>query len=440
MSLTENKQINNIETDLLRPITKHRGLKLWVLLLVLVLICAGYFYFVQLTEGLGVTAMRDYVSWGIYISNFVFFVAASLIGMLISAVLGLLKMKWITPITRIAEIIALGFVLVAGLVIISDMGRPDRFPYLFLFGRVQSPIIWDVTVIITYSIISLLLYILPLVPDAALCYQKLDKAPQWQRALYKGLSFRWVGNKEQYRILFKSIRTLFVLVVPVALAIHTVTSWLFASTLRVGWDSTIFGPYFVSGAFVAGCAAVIIAMNFFRCNYKLKSYITELHFNKMGQLMVLVSLIYLYFNINEFLVPGYKGTTLGNIHLHTLFSGSYSILFWLTQGVGLVIPIILLLFRKMRKPMPITIISIVMIIGAWLKRYLIIIPTLLHPHFPIQNVPNNFMSYFPTIHEVFITAGAFAITLIIITILSKIFPIIPVWELKHQAKEEDTTM
>ena len=130
-----------------------------------------------------------------------------------------------------------------------------------------------------------------------------------------------------------------VVIVPTAFAIHTVTSWLFASTLRVGWDSTIFGPYFLTGAFVAGSAAVVIAMYVFRSSYKLEKYITAFHFDKMGKLLVLTMLVYLYFNINEYLVPAYKMKAADAKHLHELFVGSHAFLFWSVQLCGLIIPI-----------------------------------------------------------------------------------------------------
>ena len=140
------------------------------------------------------------------------------------------------------------------------MGRPDRLLNVFLHGRIQSPIVWDITVITTYVTISLLLLILPLIPDMALMKNRIKDAPKLKMMVYKILSLGYVGLPEQKKIIHKSIRLLSVLIIPVALGIHTVTSWLFAMTPRVGWDSTIFGPYYVTGAFVAGGAAVMIAM------------------------------------------------------------------------------------------------------------------------------------------------------------------------------------
>ncbi len=426
---------DKITSDLLRPIRLNIGFKIWMGFLGISLIVCLYAYTIQLKNGLGVAGIRDYVSWGMYLANFVFFVATSLIGMLISSVLGLLGAKWAAPLARIAEIIALAFAAVAGLVIVSDMGRPERLLYVFFYGRIQSPIVWDVTVVSVYVLISALFLYLPLIPDLKICYEKLDKIPKLQRNIYKTLSINWNGSLEQVKIIKQSTRILAILIIPVALAIHTVTSWLFANTSRAGWDSTIFGPYFVIGAFVAGCAAVIIAMYFYRQNFKLQDYITDFHFDKMGKLLVLVSLVYLYFNLNEYMVPGYKMKKFEAIHLHELFVGRHAFLFWGVQLFGLVLPILFLLFRKMRKPFPMLVIALFVIVGAWFKRYIIVIPTQEHPYLPIQNVPLNFKIYTPTLIETLITIAPFILVLIIITILSKLIPVIPIQETIEQTEE-----
>jgi Ni/Fe-hydrogenase subunit HybB-like protein len=436
--MAEKPKLNpGIAEDLIRPLNlKNKSFLLWIGLLMLLLLICLYAYTLQLKTGLGITGLRDFVSWGAYISNFVFFVAVSLIGMLISAVLGLIGFRWITPITRIAEIIAFAFAAVAGLVIISDMGRPERLPYVFIYGRFQSPILWDVTVVITYVVMSALLYFLPLIPDTALLSKSVLPLPAWQRKLYSLLSLHCENKSEQAAIIRKCMTLLIIMIIPVALAIHTVTSWLFASTPRAGWDSSIFGPYFVSGAFVAGCSAVIIAMFFYRNNYKLHDYLTDMHFDKMGKLLVLVSLIYLYFNLNEYLVPAYKLKKADALHLTELFTGRYALLFYSVQLLGLIIPIILLLFRKMRRPLPILAISVTVFFASWFKRYLIVIPVQEIPYLPIQHVPMNFKLYYPTVIEIALTLAPFILVLIIITVLSKLFPVISITGLEKEKFED----
>jgi Ni/Fe-hydrogenase subunit HybB-like protein len=439
-NIQQDSGLENLFNDLYRTVRLNKGFHIWMTFLTLGLFGCLFAYYIQLRNGLGVAGIRDFVSWGIYISNFVFFVATSLVGMLISGVVGLSGHRWVTPLTRIAEIIAVAFAAVAGLVIVSDMGRPERLGYVFLHGRVQSPILWDVTVVTTYFIISLLLLYITLIPDLAYGRKNLEGRPKLIQKLYELLSLGWGGTKEEIKILKKSTFIILILIIPVALAIHTVTSWLFAVTLRPGWDSTIFGPYFVSGAFVSGLSCLIIAMFFFRKNYKLENYITDFHFDKVAKLLVLVSLVYLYFNLNEFLVPGYKMKKFDAVHLQQLFAGEHALLFWGVQGFGLIIPIILLLIKPFRKPLPMLVIGIFVLIGSWLKRYIIVVPSQEHPFLPIQHVPDNFMVYSPTLIEILISLAPIIMVLMIVTVLSKLFPIIPVWETAvHKGYIKDET-
>jgi molybdopterin-containing oxidoreductase family membrane subunit len=428
--------IDRLSADILRPIRVNKGFLIWMTFLMLALGLCLYAYILQLQKGLGVTGLRDTTSWGMYIANFVFFVASSLVGMLITCVLGLVGFRWITPIARIAEIIAIAFAAVAGLVIISDMGRPDRLPFVFLYGRVQSPILWDVTVVTTYFFLSLLLWYVPMIPDLALSRFRLSNRPSFLSKTYEILSLKWVHHPEQYRILNRIVRILILLVIPTALAIHTVTSWLFAVTPRAGWDSTIFGPYFVSGAFVSGTCALVVGMFFFRQNYGLHAYITDHVFERIARVLFLVSMVYLYFNLNEFLVPAYKMKKFDAFHIHELFSGKYAMLFWVVQLAGLVIPSLLMLIKSMRKPLPLFILAIIMLAASWLKRYLIVVPPQSHPYLPVQYVPHEWMVYKPTMIEGAITLASFILVLMIITILSKFFPVIPIAETAREMEDK----
>ncbi|MBL7878042.1 MAG: polysulfide reductase NrfD [Cyclobacteriaceae bacterium] len=399
----------------------------WVAFLIIIILLGLYAYTQQLRQGLGITGMRDYALWGIYISNFVFFVAVSLVGSLITAILRLSDVHWSTPLTRIAEIIAVAAIIMAGIAIIIDMGRPDRVLNLFIHGRLQSPIIWDVIVISTYLVLSILFLYYPLLPDFTILSKYFDnntRLTKW----YRVLSLNWTGNEKQTKIYSRSIKVLSVLIIPVAFAIHTVTAWLFETTYRPGWDSTNFGPYFVAGAFVAGSSAVIVVMYVLRKTYNLENYITDHHFNLMGKILVMLSLLYLYFNINEYLMPIYKSTEEEATHLRSLFTGEYAWLFWVVIIGGLVLPVIVMLFRGGRKPLPLFIVSLAVMACAWWKRYLIVIPTLSHPFLPIEGVPEAWRHYSPTWMEWTITAATLASALLIITLLVRFLPIIPIYE------------
>lgn len=424
----ENNSIATKIVEDLLPQKFGRAGKVWTWMLVVICLIGCFAYYRQLRHGLSVTGMRDYASWGIYISNFVFFVAISLVGSLITAILRLAKVTWCTPLTRIAEIIAVSAILFASIIIIVDMGRPDRFMHLFLYGRLQSPILWDVIVITTYLVMGILLLYFPLLPDLALLLNGKAKLSQWTIKIYGFLGSFWKGTAAQEKVQGKSIKVLIILIIPVALAIHTVTSWLFATTYRPGWDSTNFGAYFVSGAFLVGAGGVIVAMYVFRRAYHLDAYITEKHFDHMGKLLVMLALLYLYFNVNEYLVPAFKMKKPEAEHLSGLFTGAFAPLFWSVIILGMVVPIVILLFPSGRKPLPMFICGLLVVIGAWFKRFLIVTPTMLHPFLPLSESPENYYHYFPTWEEWAITIGSLAASLLVITFFVRLFPIIPIEE------------
>lgn len=415
------------ERDVLRYlISTSSGDKLWIGVLLFLVVLGLIGYYRQLKFGLIVTAMRDYTSWGIYISNFVFFVAASLVGSLFSSILRLNKNEWARPLIRVSEMIAVAAIICAAAIIIVDMGRPDRFFYVIKYLRIQSPIIWDVIIIATYLVISLLMLYVSVLPDLAFCRDRLTVIPRWKKRFYRIVAINWENNPKQRDILSKISLILAISVLPVAFAIHTITSWLFATTWRPGWDSTNLGPYFVSGAFMTGAAMIIVAMFFIRKHLNLKAYITEIHFDRMGKLLVLLSLVYLYFNINEYLGPSFKMVGVEGEHITELFVGKYAPMYWFVQVGGLILPIVLLIIKKMRTPLPMMVISMFVIVGAWLKRYLIVIPSLQHPYLPIQGVDESYLHYYPTWEEWAITISSVAWFLLIVTVLMKLFPVIPI--------------
>lgn len=399
---------------------------IWTISLVVLIVLGIIAYIDQIIRGQMVTNMNDYALWGVYISNFVFFVATSFVGTTAVAVLRLTNNNWRTPIVRIAEIIAVAAIIMAGITITIDMGRPDRLLNLFIHGRMQSPITWDVIIIPTAMMVCILLLYFPLLPDFGLLgkyYQ--DKKPTLSK-WYKRLSLNWTGSDAQKSIQIKSIQIIAILIIPVGFMLQTIDAWLFSTLYRVGWDSTNLGAYFISGAAVAGIGALVTATYVLQKIYKLENYITDFHFDKLGKFLVLVCLIYLYFNLNEYLIPQLTSKKGATTHINVLFVGDYAPLFWFVIVGGLIIPVIVLLFRKGRKPLPMFLIGLLVVAGSWWKRYLIVTPTLLHPFLPIQGVPEEWRHYFPSLHEWAITIATLAMALLIITILVRYVPIVPI--------------
>ncbi len=424
--------------DGLRPLRQGMGWKgiVWVLFLLAIMAVAAFAYGQQVRQGLVVTGMNDIYSWGIYIALFVFLVAVSLVGAIFSSILKLTNFEFRRPLTRIAELIAVGAILFAAVAIIADMGRPERLWQVFASGRLQSPIIWDVLVVNTYLVIGLLLLYVPMIPDLAYCRDQLQDIPKWKKKLYRVLALNWQDTPRQKALLHRAEKFLIILVIPVAVAIHTVTSWLFAVTHRPGWDSTAFGAYFVSGAFVAGVACVIVAMFVLRKAYGYHRYLTDKHFDYSGKLLVLLSLVYLYFNISEFLVPAYKMSEKKGALLEMLFIGEYSLVFWGAIVVGIILPALVPIFKKGRTPGVLTVLAVAVVIAHWAKRFAVVMPPMGNTLSPVQIVPSDWHVYNPTWEEIAVTAGIMAGALLAITVMARIFPVLPIRDISQGRFEE----
>src|SRR5574341_1248717 len=299
-------------------------------------------YIYQLQNGLAATGMREYVSWGLYITDFVFFIGISHVGALMSAILRITHAEWRKSITRMAEAITFSSLFFGALMPIVDLGRPDRILNLFLYPRFQSPILWDLMCIFTYLIGSTLFLYLPMIPDIAYLRDRIRFS--WPRQLlYRVLGMNWQGTPRDWQRLERSMGVMAVLIIPIAVSVHTVVSWIFGMTLRPGWNSTIFGPYFVAGALLSGAASVVVAMAAFRQAYHLEEYITFKHFRNMALLVLVLDMIYIYFNVSEYLTLGYKMETAERSLLTALFGGEYAPAFWLVQIGGLLLPLLLLI-------------------------------------------------------------------------------------------------
>ena len=383
-----------------------------------------YAYSWQLREGLSVTGLTDRVSWGVYISNFVFFIGISHAGTLISAILRVTRAEWRRPITRMAESITVMAIVVGAGFPLIDLGRPDRLMNVFFYGRLESAILWDFISIFTYLTGSLLYLLLPLIPDLAVVRRSVALG-RFRSFLYTRLGGRWTGSAVQKRSLEKSIGLMAVIIIPVAISVHTVVSWIFGMTLRVGWHSAIFGVYFVGGAIFSGIATILIAMAVFRRVYHLEKYITPLHFRNLGALLLVLDLVMIYFTLSEYLTATYGAETRDVAWVRILSTGPYAILFWGMLLGGLVLPAFLLVFR--RGIAGIVVAAILVDVAMWMERFLIVVPTMMTPQMAF-----TWNLYTPTWIEWSITAAAIAGFALLYALFSKLFPIVSIWEIQEQ--------
>lgn len=421
-------QEQELERTALRPLTRTTWLwYVWVVFLGVLTASGIIAYAHQVQNGLAVTALRDTVIWGLYITNFVFFIGISHAGTLISAILRVTHAEWRRPVTRMAECITVVALMVGGLMPIIDIGRPDRIPHLLMYGQIGSPIIWDFVAISTYITGSIIYLYLPLIPDIAIARDRLKgKINRVQWMLYNILAMGWRNTPEQHARLERGISIMMILIIPIAVSVHTVVSWLFAMTLRAGWNSTIFGPYFVVGAIFSGIAGIITVMYLFRRIYHLEAYITEKHFRYLGYLLLALGVIYFYFTFAEYLTTGYKMVEGEKFLLEELMVGTYALPFWGFVIGGILVPILIIALPWTRTIPLIAFASILVNVGMWLKRFVIVVPSLALPL-----MANQWGVYVPTWVEIVISIGSLAAFALVFTLFAKFFPIISVWEIKE---------
>lgn len=434
----EERDARAVEAHLLSTLDPMgRAGRLWIAGLLAVCAIGAVAWRTQLEHGLRVTEMRNYVSWGAYMVNFVFFIGISHAGTLISAILRVTDAGWRRPITRMAEAITVFALLVGAPMVLIDMGRPDRIMNVFTHGRFQSPILWDVVSITTYLTGSMLYLYVAMVPDMPLLARHARERGRSPRLvwLYETMSLGYRESPEHRRRLGVALGAMAAIIIPVAVSVHTVVSWVFGMTLRPGWHSTIFGPYFVVGAIFSGTAAIITAMAIFRRAYRLERYLLPLHFRHLGKLLLVLTLLYAYFTLSEYLTAWYGGLE-ADSRLMELLAGqtAYGLSFWLWVVLGLFAPIGFLLFPGRRSISAIVAASVLVNIGMWVKRYLIVVPTLQTPFIPAEAAGIT-PWYFPSPVEWAITAGAFAAFLLLFTLFSRLFPILSIWETAEDVAE-----
>jgi molybdopterin-containing oxidoreductase family membrane subunit len=401
-----------------------KGFYMTFAVLSFVVLFAAFAYFRQFKYGLGVTGLNSPIFWGVYITNFVFFIGVSHAGTLISAILRLSKAEWRRSITRSAEVITV-LVLFFGLGnILIDLGRIDRVWNVIANGRFQSPLLWDVVSLTTYLTASSVYLFLPLIPDIALLRDRMP--PGLRKGLYEVLSLGWVGTEKQIHYLEKGIAIMAVTILPIAVSVHTVVSYVFSMTVQPMWHSSIFGPYFVVGAIFSGIAAIIVAMAFLRKVYHLEGYFRDVHFNYLGILLLVMTCLWFYFTFCEYITVFYGNEPIEMSIFFEKMSGKYAPQFWIMVITCFLIPFTILANNKTRTVVGTVIASVSVNIGMWLERYTIVVPTLMHPRLPYE-----LGVYSPTWVEWAILMGCFALFGMIYMVFTKFFPIVSLWEVQE---------
>ena len=420
--------------DLLRPVleTSWRFYVLVVLLSGVVLMGLGSFLY-QVYFGIGVWGLNNPVFWAFDITNFVFWIGISHAGTLISAILRLVNATWRRPVTRCAEVITTFALMIGASFPIVHLGRPWLFYWLApypterqIWPNFRSPLVWDFFAISTYLTGSALFLLLPTIPDFALVR---DKTTGWRRKVYGVLALGWSGNTKQWHRLETAMQIMAIAIIPVAVSVHTIVSFDFSMAPLPMWHSTIFGPYFVAGAIFSGIAALIIAMAALRRFLHLEEYLHPLHFQNLGKLLLMMSLLWAYFVFAERLTAWY-----GNEHSEIAVfwatqRGAYAPLFWTMVVCNFVIPFSILSITRFRTITGCVIASCTVVVGMWLERFLIIVPTLSHKY-----LTYSWGSYRPRTPEILLMISTFGAMALLYVLFSKFVPIISIWELKVGAQ------
>jgi Ni/Fe-hydrogenase subunit HybB-like protein len=419
-----------ITTDLLHPLlnTSWRFYLLVAFLGSIVLMGLSTWIF-QMVMGFGMTGINNPIFWAFYITNFVFWIGISHAGTLISAILRLVNAGWRRPVTRCAEVITAFALMIGALFPIIHLGRPWLFFWLvpypssrMIWPNFRSPLAWDFFAINTYLTGSLLFLFLPMIPDFAIVR---DHSTGLRRKIYGVLALGWRGTTKQWHRLETAMSIMAVGIIPVAVSVHTIVSFDFSMAPVPMWHSTIFGPYFVAGAIFSGIAGLIIAMATLRKFLHLENYLYPLHFQNLGKLLLMMSLLWGYFVFNERLTVWYGNHEADMNVFWVTQTGSFSPLFWTMVTVNFVIPVIILGIKRFRTITGCVIASCGVCVGMWLERFLIVVPSLGHKY-----LPYSWGTYTPQPVELLITVSTFAAMTLLYTLFAKFVPIISIWELK----------
>ena len=419
-----------MNSRMLKPMLKASpGYWLTVAILAtIVAVCLFGYWFYMVRWGMGVAGIRRPVGWGMFIATFVFWIGISHSGTFVSAILRVFNAEYRRPITRASELMTTFSLACAGLFPFIHLGRAWTVYFMVpmpnqrqLWTNFQSPLAWDLIAITTYLIGSTLYVYLPMIPDLAMTR---DRMTGWRRTIYKYLSLGWRGLEYEWHYLHVAIKIFAFAIIPVMFSVHTIVSCDFAMSMQVGWHSSIFGPYFVTGAIFSGVSAVISVLLVVRKTMGLGYFLRQEHFDALAKLVLVFSLAWTYFFFNDYLVEWYGGGWVGHQLLTLQARGPVAPLWYAMLFFNIAVPALTLWNKRVRRsPIALFLITIGINIGMYLERYIII------PGFLQRNrLPFDWGAYNPQPVELSIAIGTLAFFSLLYLLASKVVPLIPVWE------------
>jgi molybdopterin-containing oxidoreductase family membrane subunit len=388
----------------------------------------------QIRWGLGVAGVNNPVHWGTYLINFVFWVGIAHSGTLISAILHLFRAGWRNPIARAAETMTVFAVCTAGLFPFIHLGRVWMVWFMIphpnertLWPNFQSPLMFDVVAISTYLTVSVLFWYTGMLPDLALIR---DRATGRRKKIFTALSFGWTGEHEQWRHYTRIYLFFAALATPLVISVHSVVSWDFALGIVPGWHTTIFAPYFVAGAIHSGLAMVLTLMIPLRKIFHYEKIITMRVLEQVAKTIIFTGLIVGYSYATEFFIAWYSHNT---VEIHMFLwraTGHYAVGFWIMVTCNTMVPL-LFFFKKIRTNiLPLFVISILVNIGMWFERFVIIVTGVGEDY-----LPHAWGLFAPTGIEYGILIGSFSLFFFLYLLFVKHMPSVSMTEMKETLEE-----
>ena len=422
----------------LRPFGKpSRGWWLAVSALSTVVLAGLVAWVVQLRYGMGVAGYNDHAFWAIYIADVVTFIGVSYGGAVVSAILRLTGATWRAPLTRLAEGTAVVTVLVGAALIVPHIGRPHLLWELVTRPNLSAPVFWDFIAVMTYTAASIVFFVLPLVPDMAILHEGYEQRLGSRRArLYATVSRGWVGAPRQRRVLAGALGLVSIMIIPLAVSVHSVLAWAFSTTSRAWWHESIWAPQFVVAALYSGVALVILIVAGFRRGYHLESLITERHFVRMGFILATFSATYVYLTFADLLPGAYVGETETADVFARLLVGDLAVWFWLFAVGGGLVPLLLVALPWTRNLRGMVVASALVVPMMWLKRMLMV-----NAGGNYDRVTGAFGDYHFTWVAVSVTLAALAAIPLMLMLLFRVVPLLSIDEIEEidEAKEAATT-